>query len=186
MTTNQKLWGKVILSSYNYLKRLCDSIDCLIENTAVNSYYNFNNLNGNSIENIAKNIISYSNRKIDYINLKIITEKALKTLPKQYAKILILKFIQKIHIEELCNLLHISKRACYRKLDTAIKLFISSLNCLGYTIEKLELDYSSDPFIKSVLKLIEKNNYLMQEKADVISNDSVFNNYISSLLASLV
>ena len=75
MTTKQKNWGKTILSSYNYLQRLCSSIDKLIEDTAVNSYYSYSFIDSrNSITNISSKIINLSNRKIDYINLKILIE----------------------------------------------------------------------------------------------------------------
>lgn len=187
MTSNQKLWGKAVLSTYNYLQRLCDSLDKLVEKTAVNSYC-YNNLHSaeNSIESISNKIIEYSNRKIDYINLKIIIEKALKDIPKQYAKLLILKYIQKMPIEKASQLLNISRRSSYRQLEQALASFMVTLTKYGYTIEKLELDYSSDPFIKSVLRLIKQNNFLIEEKAEVITNESVFTKYINDLLASAV
>ena len=82
MINNQKLWSKAILSSYNYLERLCNSIDKLVENMAVNSYFSTNLKYGaNSVEDLSKKIINLSNRKIDYINLKVLTEQALKQMP---------------------------------------------------------------------------------------------------------
>ncbi|MBQ7885027.1 MAG: hypothetical protein IJ318_02915 [Clostridia bacterium] len=187
MTTNQKLWSKTVLSSYNYLKRLCDSIDKLIENTAVNSYYSFSYKNGeNSIANISKKIINLSNRKIDYINLKVLTEKALKDMPKEQAKLLVLKFIHKIPIQTICNLSNISKRSAYRKLEQAIMAFMLVLSRYGYSAEKFELDYSGDPFVSSIYKLIKRSNFVLEEKAEVITNDSVFNKYINELMASAI
>ena len=63
---------------------------------------------------------------------------------------------------------------------------MATLTCMGYTSEKLEIEYSSDPFISSLLRLLEKNSYIIEEKAKVISNDSVFNKYISDLLVNVV
>lgn len=187
MTTNQKNWGKAILSSYNYLQRLCDSIDLLVERTAVNSYYSFSfNFNDTAIETVSNKIIELTNRKIGYINLKLIIDKVLKEIPKNQAKLIILKYIQKLSIEKTCELLDISVRSGYRRLDNALAVFMATLSCMGYTCEKLEIEYACDPFISSILKLLEKNTYVIQEKADVISNDSVFNKYISDLLANVV
>ena len=187
MTINQKLWGKVVLSAYNYLERLCGSLDSLIEKTAVNSYYTSSiNANDYSIETISRKIIEYSNRKIGYINLKLIIEKALKGISEQESKLLILKFIQKMPIEKACNLLKISKRSSYRKLERALAKFVAMLVCLGYTTEKLELEYSSDPFICSILALIKRNNYLIDEKANVITNGSIFNNYVNELMSNAI
>lgn len=187
MTTNQKVWGKAILSSYNYLKRLCDSLDSLIEKTAVNSYYSFSlNYHDTTIETVSTKILNYSNRKIGYINLKLIIEKALKRMPKQQAKLLILKFIQKMSIEKTSSLLNISNRSSYRRLEKALSMFMAELVCMGYTCEKLEIEYAQDPFISSIIKLIERNNFVLEEKADVISNDSVFNKFINELLTNVV
>lgn len=187
MTTNQKLWGKALLSTYKYLERLCDSLDALVEKTALNSYYSFSfRLEDNSIENISNKIISYSNRKIGYINIKVLVEKALKEIKKPYAKLLILKFIYEMPIDEICELLKISSSAFYRRLDKALCLFMSTLSSYGYTCEKLELEYSTDLFISSVLKMIKKQNFLLAEKAMVISNDSVFGRLMNDLMASVV
>lgn len=184
MTTNQKLWSKTILSSYNYLEKLCDSLDKLIQNTAVNSYYSYSFKNGeNSITNISKKIINLSNRKIDYINLKVLTDKALKDMTKQQAKLLILKFINKIQIDKVCELLQMNRRTAYRRIEKALIEFMDVLCSYGYTPEKFEVVYAHDPFIKSILKLVERNNFLIEEKAEVITNDSVFNKYINELMA---
>ena len=187
MTSNKKIWSKTLLSSYNYLGRLCDSIDKIIEKTAVNSYYCFSFQNSeNSIENISKKIINFSKRKIDYINLKVIIEKALKSIPKISAKLLILKFIQKLSIERACELLNITLRSSYRRLNNALDEFCASLTTFGFTIEKLEVNYSTDPFISSIFKLIKNNNYLIEEKAEVITKDCVFNRYLNELMANVI
>lgn len=187
MTTNQKLWSKTILSSYNYLEKLCESLDNLMKNTAVNSYYSYGFKNGeNSVTKISNRIINLSNRKIDYINLKVLTDKALKSMPEKQTKLLIFKFIHKMQIEKVCELLKMNKRTAYRRIEKALIEFMNNLEVLGYTPEKLEVVYSSDPFIKSVLMLVERNNFLIEEKANVISNESVFNKYINELMAATV
>ena len=187
MTLNQKLWGKVILSSYNYLNRLSDSLDKLIEKTALNSYYSYSyRFNNNTIEDVFNKISSYSNRKIDYINLKVLTEKALKSIPKHQAKLLILKFIQNMTIEKASQILQISTRSSYRRLEQAIASFMSALTHMGFTVEKLELDYANDPFIRSAYKLVKKNNFLIAEKAEVATTDSIFNTYINEMIASVI
>ncbi|MBE7074912.1 MAG: hypothetical protein E7376_02925 [Clostridiales bacterium] len=187
MTTNQKIWGKTILSSYNYLQHLCNSIDKLVKMVAVNSYYSYTFKNTqNSISNISDKIINLTNRKIDYINLKILIEKALKDIPTLYAKLLILKYIHKLPILKACEILNISKRSSYKKLEQALSSFMAKLATFGYNTEKIEVEFFGDPFINSIFKLIERNNFVLDEKADVISNDSVFKKYISELMTATI
>lgn len=186
MTTNQKIWGKALLSSYKYLERLCNSLDELVEKTALNSYYSYSfRLEDNSIENIADKIISYSNRKISYINIKVLVEKVLKEINNQYAKLLILRFIYEMPPEEICDIFNLSSSAFYRRLDKALAVFMTTLSRFGYTCEKLEIEYATDIFISSVLRMIKKQNILIAEKANVISNDSVYGRFINDLMASV-
>ncbi|MBE7082685.1 MAG: hypothetical protein E7378_03325 [Clostridiales bacterium] len=184
MTTKQKTWSKTLLSSYYYLERLCDSIDKLVNQTAVNSYFSSSSqLYNNSVMDISNRIIDLSNRKIEYINLKVLIEKTLETMPKKLAKLLILKYMQKISIEKCCMLLNMSMRSCYRLLDKSLACFSEQIARFGYNTQKLEIVYWDDKFIKSIYTLIEQDKCVMDEKADVISNDSVFNTFIKELIA---
>ncbi len=185
MITNQQVWGKTLLSSYNYLERLCESIDNVVEKTAVNSYYTGFFGGGDTVEEVSKKIIEYSNRKIGYINLKLIIERTLKSLPKDYAKLLILKFIQKIDMDRICELLKLKIRSSYRRIELAVKAFSEKLEQFGYTKEKLDLEYLGDPFMCSILKLVQKNNCVLEEKAEVITSGSVYGGYLTKLLESL-
>jgi len=186
MLSNQIIWSKTLLSSYGYLERLCKCIDKLVEKTALNSYYSYkNSYSENSIIGIADNIIRLSNRKIDYINLKVIVEKALRKMSNMARKVLILKYINKMSAERICLLLNISSSALYKKLSKALNAFFIEVAKLGYGEAKLEVIYLEDNFIKSIYDLVRTKNYSIEEKADVITNRSVYNDFVSSLIAKV-
>lgn len=183
MLSNQIIWSKTLLSSYSYLERLCNSIDSLIEKTAVNSYYSFGNLSGdNSIMGISNKIITLSNRKIDYINLKLLIEKNLNNVPNLHKKILVLKFIKNLQNEKIGELLNISKRNFYRKLNEALLSFANQLSVLGYCSEKLNEIYLKDYFIKSIYTLVSSKNYDFVEKAEVLCSEGMVNKFYSNFV----
>jgi len=186
MLSNEIVWSKTLLSSYGYLERLCNGIDKLIEKTAVNSFYSFrNSFDENSILGITDNIVRLSNKKIDYINLKIIIEKALKKMSGVGRKIVILKFVSKLSSSEICSLLNISTSMLYKKMNRAFKRFYEELDKLGYGQEKLQVTYLEDNFIKSIYDLVKTKNYDMEEKVKVITNSSIYKDFDSGLFVKV-
>lgn len=176
MTTNQKVWSKVVLSSYNYLERLCESIDELVESTALNSFYCYGL--EDSVMALSNKIIKLSNRKINYINLKLVVEKTLKDIPNNLSKLLILKYVHNFSIEKCCDLLGYSLRTGYRKLDTALATFSEKMSILGYNVCKLEKDFLNDEFFYSAYKIVDKEKFLSEEKAETLTNNTLFTGFM--------
>lgn len=182
MEIKQKNWGKTILTAYTYLGRLCDSIDEIIKESAVNSFYSHGyGWESNSVMGVSKKIIGLSERKIKYINLKVVTEKALKKMPKQLSKLIILKFIHQINTDEIICILNLSRRTLFRFISKALTCFMNELSVLGYTSEKLEIEYFNDNFINSIYKLLSKETKTVIEQVDVLSKEKFTYSFLQEI-----
>lgn len=174
MNEEQINWSKTVLMSYRYLGKLCNTIDRLVESTAKNSMFTNSYWQSEcSITNVFEKISKLSNKKIDYINLKLTIEKALKKLPEKSAKILILKYVQGINVDEISNLLNIPSRTIYRKLDNAVIQLTEELETLGYSSEFLEVTFFADTFISSVYDTI-KNKEQCSKRVTKIYGEDIF------------
>ena len=88
MKTNE--WAKTLLYVYKYLDRVADGIDKLVSQNALNSFYTRGEKMGsNGVVATANRIIDLSARKTRLINIKVLTDKALENLNRQYAQILV-------------------------------------------------------------------------------------------------
>lgn len=158
MEKNLTIIARTLLISYKYLEQLCNTIDRMVEKQATSSYYNFGSFVQNSdILNVSKNLYKLMNKKIDYINIKVIVDKALKEMPKRKAKYLILRYIQNMSLAEIANLFSISERTLFRRLNAILDDFCEKLENLGYTGEKLELMFMEDYFINSIFTSVQKD-----------------------------
>jgi len=174
MNNKQIIWARTLLNAHRYLGTLCNSIDKLVDITAKTSFYTGGIWSEeNSIYNISQKIIKLSDRKVNYINLKVITEKVLEKMPKKLAKILILKFINRVDIPTIINLLNMSERTYYRRTNDAIKEFAKVLCEFGYNSEKLEIKYLDDKFIASVFEKQSREARITSEQ-EALSSDDAF------------
>lgn len=160
MKTKQLTWAKTLLFAYKYLGSLCRSIDKTIKNMAVHSFYVGGVWNEeNSVYKISEKMISLSNKKIDYINLKVTIEKILKEMNKNNAKLLILRNIKELSIQTVASVLNISERTYYRKSNLALKEFSNLMEKYGYSYQKMEINYWNDKFVQSIYKISDNENF---------------------------
>ena len=153
MNKEQINWAKTAILSYKHLGVICDAIDRLVETIATKSFYTSTKLlEINSIHSVSKKIIKLTDKKIDYINLKVLVEKIFTKLKPNRAKILVLKYIHNLPIEKIQEVLNISYRSCYRTLKLGIEDFASLMLDFGYTQEKMEILFIGDEFLNSIYK----------------------------------
>lgn len=141
-----------ILSAYNSLNDTALSIDECVYNTAIHSH-NMNMTNFLSTEKQTDKIISLINRKIDLINLKVLTDKILSIMNVNQSTLLTEKFINGLKNEKLIEKLGISNNTFYRRLHLSVNNFgkrVVEINCDKNWFEK---NYLVQPWIK---KLYEK------------------------------
>lgn len=152
------LWSKTLLTSYRYLNRISDAIDKLIKTNALNCYdisgamYSLNNT-----LDVSNRIIDLSERKIKMINLKILIEKTLLKLKKDDAIILIHRYIENLKFKDVANVMKISMRTCFRKLDNAETSFTNILNSQNWREEKLENYLKDEHWILSIYNEYKNN-----------------------------
>ncbi len=134
----KNIWAKTILKSYRYLERIADAIDRMIENRGLYSMnQNSNNYFYTNIWSVSEKLIELSERKIKLINLKILTEQALSKCGKDYANLLISKYINNNSNEKIIEKYKLSTRTFFRKIERAEQRFENVLELLGFDNENL-------------------------------------------------
>ena len=153
------VWGKTLLSVYRYLERIAGAIDKIIMQSALGSA----NIVGqnyfyNNVYSITQKIIDLSERKVTIINLKLLIEEALASMDSKDALILIEKYIDGIKSKDIMQKHDISMRTVFRKLDSAIKGFVSALQKKGFSGAKLEKMLENEGWINNVYRRIADKN----------------------------
>lgn len=148
---NNNNWSKTILSVYKFLPRVTYAFDKLVKSRAYNSFAtSAYNLGFNDIMNVANSIINLTQRKNNLINIKVISDKALKSIDKTSAKILIFKYFNNKKSAEIAQILNICNRTYFRKLNVALTHFTYALTKLGYNSYKLQQMLKCEKWIMSV------------------------------------
>ncbi|MBQ9795515.1 MAG: hypothetical protein IJW36_00950, partial [Clostridia bacterium] len=74
------------------------------------------------------NIIELMTRKNQLINLKIIIDLAIKTLPEKDKKILAIKMNYNLQMSEICEVLSLKERTAFRRIENAFEDLAEALN----------------------------------------------------------
>ena len=156
---NNNQWAKACLVAYKFLPRFCKILDKRIQEIGYGSNCISSSMIGHlDIETIAEKIIALSAKKVDYINLKLITERALGKMNKKLSKILILKYIYHMKSVDICNLLKMNIRTYFRKVNDAVEEFASKLVQQGYKRTAFMDLIKDDKFISNVYCLVKQND----------------------------
>jgi DNA-directed RNA polymerase specialized sigma24 family protein len=97
-----KIWCKTFLNAYRCLEKITQAIDKIVLTTGLNSNYD--------TKSSANKIIELTERKITLINLKLLIEKTLNQLDTKDAKLLLLKYVDKVKSEDIAKVFNISNR----------------------------------------------------------------------------
>lgn len=128
-----KIWARTILTVQRHIAKVVRALDEVIYKRALSSIFvTSKNLMEQSSEAISNFIINVSQSKINLINLNTICISGLKAIDKICAKILILKHIDGRTSSEIANLLSISERTYFRRLNKAYDLFADYLEENGF------------------------------------------------------
>lgn len=175
MNNKQQIWAKTILVAYKYLNTMCGAIDRLVETTAKNSFYVGGIWhNESSVLNISEKILKLADRKIDYINLKVLVEKILKAMPEKLAKVLILKYIKQIKTDDIIDVCNMSIRSYYRRQSKAIESFAEHMKRLGFYSEKIEETFLNDMFIRSIYEeVLSRYSSMLSNCDETFDNDKI-------------
>lgn len=146
MKFEQRIWAKALLSSYAYLENICGSIDKKVIS------YGIGSASSRDTEFVADKIISLIERKKFLINTKIMLDRALYNIPSDYARVLILKYVDKIKVETAAKVMNVSLRTYFRKVDVGVDKFASQLLSFGYNEKKLYETFSKESWIMDIYK----------------------------------
>ena len=152
MDDTQNNWSKTLLSTYSYLETIVGMIDKTVLNYGINSSMS------SDTEFVANKIITLTERKKFFINMKILTDNILKRIDKDIAKILVLKFVDKIKAETASQILGISIRTFFRKINIGINQFSHQLCLFGYTSEKMFKLFANEEWITEMFLTYSKKS----------------------------
>ena len=105
----------------------------------------------------AERIINLIQRKKLLINLKVLIEKTLAKMNSEVARILVLKFFDKLKPEICMQVLNVTRRTYFRRVNSAIDEFGEMLENFGYTENVLSKMLDKENWIKEYY-----NNYKQQ------------------------
>ncbi len=166
----EKSWAKTLLSIYNCLENISNAIDGMVLYQGISSGQNHLTV----MEN-AQRIIGYTERKKLFINTKVLIEDIVSKLDDNVSRILILKYFDKLKSETCANVLNLSRRTYFRKLDSALESFGKALNVRGFSSEKLLKVYEKERWIVEQFENNEKQSNTEPE----INDEVLLNNFYS-------
>ncbi len=160
-------WSKTLLGVYRYLPRVTYAIDKIVKTRAYNSsYMSTNNMAFNNVLNVANTILDLTERKISLINLKLIIEKALHSMDRNLARILILKFIDGKKSSDIADMFKMCLRTFFRKVNLALDSFTKALCRMNYTKDKLQNMLKNEKWIMETYNKYEKETSNTENFAD--------------------
>lgn len=142
--------SEALIKTYRLFKKKCEAIDKFINNHAF--YFGPCTAEYGAMD-VLNNIIELMTRKNQLINLKIIIDKAIKTLSDKDKKILFIKMHYNLHMNEICGILDLKERTAFRHVEKAYENLTNALNKSKYS-KKLE-------------KLIDGESWIMEVKEEV-------------------
>ena len=153
----QKIWAKTLLASYNSLETIANAVDNLVVTQGINSANN----HLSTMEN-AEKIINLIQRKKLLVNLKVLFYSNISKLDSLSARLLIMRYLDNIKPDICLEILKLTRRTYFRKLDKALEEFSLKLKLSGYTPVVLEQLVQKEHWIKE-----HYNNYLKKEMLKV-------------------
>lgn len=171
MEIEQTNWSKTLLNTYSYLETICGAIDKCVVNCGVSS-----GCSSNSTILIANKMISLIERKKFLINLKILIDNVLRNIASSDARILTIKYIDKVKSEVASQVLGLSNRTYFRKINVAVNNFALELKKQGYTSSVLKEFLSKEGWIIEIY-----NSYSKKEKATLEADYSFLNMALKSI-----
>lgn len=164
----QILWSKTILTAYRYFERIVAAIDKLVIKEAMGSISSDSLIYSlKSAEWVTNKILDYTEKKVALINAKILVEKALFSMNRDQALILVKKYINAKKTNEVIAEIGCARRSYYRKLDSATRTFACVIKRMGFSEEKLDEMLSDQKWLMKIYNQYELET--IEEKSSEFS-----------------
>lgn len=171
-----KIWVKSMLEAYNHINKVIKTIDKQVIDKGVKSHFTFGYVETMEVMDA---IIELERRKQKLVCIKNLVEDSLKTIPRQSAEILALRFIDKLSDSEIAKLLKVSKRTFFRILDKALGDCYVAFLRLGFNCEYLERQLENEKWLVSFYNQnVDKKTQKKKLKFSNISNKASVVNYL--------
>lgn len=149
-----KYWSKTILSIFNYLEEMSETLDKIVNDTAVRSN-NRTLMDYQTTTYQTNKIIELTDRKRKILNLKVIVENTINKISNLDNYILKLAYIEGIKSEFIAQMLNVSLRTFFRLKTIAIENFKYELIKMGYGLDFFKKEYECEKWIVAIY-----NNYI--------------------------
>ena len=162
-----KIWAKTLLNSYTCLERLSSAIDGMVMATGLHSSYGYN-----ATMTSANHIINLISRKKLLINLKVLIETVIEKMPVNFARILVLKYFDKVKSQDIAKVMEISNRTYFRRLQQSVDCFSKGLKKEGFSSEIIEKMVENEWWISNVYaEIYQKEVGEKASEKDIVFND---------------
>ena len=178
----QTIWARTILELYRYIDKAIVLLDSAVEKLSLRADL--------SATDITNRLLNLTERKISLINLKLIVEKVLASCNTKNLRVLSLKYIQGLKIDEIAEHMNTCRRTVFRLLNGAIDQFVSNMLNLGFCSNYLYKHLKTEKWIlsqygKEYLKIQQKEKQrfikLEFENQDMYYINYAFNQFRKSL-----
>lgn len=153
MENEQINWSKALLNSYSYLETICGAIDKTVLN------YGIGSMNTTETMEIANRILSLISRKKFLINTKVLVDNVLRNISNDSARILTIKFVDKVKSDIASQVLNLSARTYFRKINSAVLEFATELKKQKFDHATLSEMYKAEGWILEIY-----NQYASKQK----------------------
>ncbi len=156
-TANGLLWTRTILECYNKLPRMAKVLEkagtALVKSSLMTGHY----ARGYTTEELYEKMIEINYRKVGIINLKVLTDQALRRIETSLAEALRAKFFQGLDVDMIAEEKGVTTRTVFRKIERGIEKLYEQISALGFDGERLDMEYSDEPLIMHEKKRTLKN-----------------------------
>lgn len=150
-------WGKTLLYTYKYFNRITDAIDKMVNQAALNSYFDYNQ-KGKGTLTVTQKILDLVERKKKIINMKVLVDKCLLACDGISGTILVERYIDNDSCDVIAQRHNINERTYYRRQESAEAKFYSNMVALGYDEQKLNEYLADEKWIIEVFEGYKKEN----------------------------
>lgn len=178
---NFKIWCKSFLHIYHVIPSIINSIDKLILLKSANSSY-FSDGAKNSTLNQIEGIIDLSQKKINLINLKVLSDETLLDMKKQTSKLLVIRYINNVSCKKAIELSGLSRRSYFRMLNKALEEFEKILYKKVLNNSSIYKSFLKESFLEDIFERI--NTFETQVKDEDEFASSRFSNKICSFIVN--
>lgn len=150
------LSAKLLLSVYKKLPAAVLRIDGAVDKTAMQSFYAREE---NTMAQYNR-IIELNSLKADYINIKVLVDKATSLMLRSDKEILFLRYIKGLTFRSISDRLNSSLRQTFRLFDGAVESFAAQLGCLGFDNNQVLERFGHLPLVERELARFKEEGYI--------------------------